>query len=136
VLFVRQWLYLPVEDLRKNPGYWFIPIITENENLETVIDEEAVWRFIDNEISENKEDYDKILEKTVADVLEYVEGVEDLKKIALKAYVQVTMDQSVSDAMDLMDEKNVSLAIAMDNSGIPTGFITTKDVRKALFQAD
>lgn len=50
--------------------------------------------------------------------------------------LQRSFYQSVSDAMDLMDEKIVSLTIVMDKAGIPTGFITTTDVRKKIFQAD
>ncbi|MBU7014723.1 MAG: CBS domain-containing protein [Theionarchaea archaeon] len=123
-----------LERLRKDPSYWFIPVVTDKNTLETVIHEEAVWRFIDSK-TEEKIERDKIVGATVSDVLDYLKGNEDLNKVVSGAYVLVSMDQSLADAADLMDDRNVSLAIVRDEAGIPVGFITTKDVREALFRS-
>lgn len=121
-----------VKKLKTEPGLWFIPIVKDGM-LETVIDEEAIWRFIDHESAQEPPiPYTDILKKTIADVLEYIKAqkLERLREI----YVPVTLDKSAGDVYELMQNKSVFLAVVVDEAGKPTHFITTADVRRILLQ--
>lgn len=113
------------EKLLKEPSRWFIPIVKADGSLETVINEEAAWRFL--------------LEKTpppetkVEELLAYIEATPDLKRFN-QIHVVVTMKTTVGAANDLMDSRHVFLAI-VETDGKPTHFFTTSEVRKLLLQS-
>jgi hypothetical protein len=122
-----------VDKLKTEPERWFITIVKDDGTLENVMHEEGVWRMIDAE-SAAKTPYDDILKKKVSDVLDYAKkpGLERIIGI----YVPVTLDKSAGEANELMKTKNVFLAIIVDETGKPTHFVDTGDVRRLLLHAD
>ena len=122
-----------VEKLKKEPTYWFVPILKKDGTLETVINEEAVWRFMDSEYAKDPPTpYAKILKKKVSDMRKYIKN-EKLERFE-GIYIPVTLDKSAGDVHELMQNKGVFLAIVLDETGKPTHFFTTADVRKVLLQ--
>jgi hypothetical protein len=92
-----------VERLRAEPQRWFIPVVKNDESLDTLLHEQAVWRFVDK-LSSQGTAYDDILKKTISDVLNYVKTTPGLEK-DVNISVTVSMDQSTGEAYDLMQSK-------------------------------
>lgn len=115
----------PVYDkLKSDPDLWFIPVVKDDGTLETVIHEQAVWRFmLDNPSKESDE-------RQVSAILNYLK-TQKLTKLT-DPFVRVKLDTSVSTAYDLMQTRNVFLALVLDDEGKPTHYITTTEVRKLL----
>ncbi|MEN6441931.1 MAG: hypothetical protein ABFD97_25500 [Syntrophobacter sp.] len=122
-----------VDKLRSETGKWFIPIVKDDGTLENIVHEDSVWRMIDTQ-SAAKTPYDDIMKKKMSDVLDFVKK-EKLERF-MGIYVQVGLDRSAGEAYDLMKSKDVYLAIIVDDSGKPTHFIDTGDVRKLLLQVE
>ncbi len=130
-----------VDKLKAKPGYWFITIVNKADGtLKTVIEEEAVWRFLNMEILEDEEKrkqaedvYKGVMGMKVNEVLKLIEKTEALKKFK-DCYVPVTLDKSAGDVHELMQNKGVFLAVVLDDTGKPTHFFTTSDVRQVLLQ--
>jgi hypothetical protein len=116
------------DHLYKHPEYWFVPVVTKDWSLDTVIKEESVYRYL----LENPLEHDA----TINDVLAYVDS---LKPEAVKEFkgihVVVRMDTTAGDANDMMEGKNVDLAIVVSDNK-PTHFITSAEVRKLLLQEE
>jgi len=113
------------DKLIKEPQKWFIPIVKSDGSLETVLNEEAVWRFL----------LDKSLPATatVKDLLDYVDATPELKRFS-QVHVTVPLETTtVGTATELMDSKQVFLVI-VESSGKPTHFFTTSEVRKLLLE--
>ena len=134
-----------LKKLEEVPVLWFIPVVNANGVLTTVLDEEAVYRFIADKIPEAitagvPNPYDDIINRTMKEVEEFAERIEKEAKKGYKrfkdVFVRVTKDQSAGEANDLMASKGVMLAVVIDEGGKPTHFITTADVREALLQLD
>lgn len=125
-----------LKKLKDEPERWFIPIVNDDGTLNTVVHEEAFWRFLDNE-SEAGTAYNDIKQKKVSDVQDFLSKNADLKKKVEGIYVRVTLDKSAGDAYEQMQKKDVYLAVVLDKEGMgkPTHFITTGDVRTVLLQA-
>jgi len=122
----------PVKKLKLEPELWFLPVVHGDGKLLTVLNEEAVWRFIDKEAAA-KVPYTEVMKKTIADVIHYVDhnkGLERFKDISICA----TMDESAAEANHEMQQKEVHLAVIMDRTEKPTHYITTNDIRKTLLQ--
>ncbi|KYK27530.1 MAG: hypothetical protein AYK19_06625 [Theionarchaea archaeon DG-70-1] len=122
-----------LEKLKAVPTYWFIPVVDDKGRLDTVIEEEAVWRFVDKE-SENKTPYEEIKKKKISDMLAYLDMEKKLKKKVIDKFVSVTMDESAGHANELMQKKDCSVAIVVNEKGKPTHFLTTGDVREVLLR--
>ena len=124
-----------MDKLRAEPGRWFIPIAKDDGSLETIIHEEGVWRFLDEESSAGIAHTD-IMQKKISDVLAFLKepANEDLKKKVQDIYVHVTLDKSAGDANELMQSKGIYLAVITDEKGKPTHFFDTGDVRRVLLQ--
>ena len=122
-----------VDKLRTETGKWFIPIVKDDGTLEDVIHEDTVWRMVDAE-SAGGIPYADIMNKKVSDVLDFVKK-QKLERL-MGIYVPVNLDKSAGDAYDLMKTKNVYLAIIVDETGKPTHFIDTGDVRRLLLHAE
>ncbi len=124
-----------VEKLKKEPWLWFVPIVKDG-TLENIIDEEAIWRFIDREYAkEPPTPYAEILKnKKVSDVLEYIRDKKNELERLEGIYIAVTLDKSAGDVHELMQNKGVFLAVVLDETGKPTHFFTTADVRQVLLQ--
>lgn len=112
--------------LMTEPSRWFIPIVKADGTLETVINEEAVWRFLLNT------DTPPVAGDTVEKLLAYIDSKPELIRFK-QIYVPVTMDATVGAANELMEGKQVFLAI-VETDGKPTHFFTTAEVRKLLLQ--
>jgi hypothetical protein len=121
-----------VQKLKSEPERWFIPILKEDGKLETLIHEQAVWRFIDQQC-EAGTPYVDALKKNMSDVLTYVKATSGLEK-DLNIYVVVGMDQSTGEAYDLMQSRKVYIAIVLDEKGMPKQYIDTADVRNLLLK--
>jgi len=123
------------DTLTQRPERWFVPVVKEDGALETVVNEEAVWRFLIDKIPStdaNEGDRKKYTDATVGDLLEYIDKTETLKRFN-QIHVTVPMDTNVGTANDLMDSRHVFLAI-VTSEGKPTHFLTTSEVRKLLLQ--
>jgi CBS domain len=121
--------------LNQKPERWFVPVVKKDGTLDTVINEEAVWRFLLDKLppeSAPADVKDKYANATVGDLLAYIDENEPLKRFN-QIHTVVAMDTSVGAANDLMDSRNVFLAI-VTSEGKPTHFFTTTDVRKLLLQ--
>ena len=80
----------------------------------------------------SQEDRKKYADYIVGDLLKYIDKVEALKRFN-QVHVAVPMETNVGTANDLMDSKNVFLAV-VTSQGKPTHFFTTAEVRKLLLQ--
>ena len=113
------------QQLTDMPERWFVPIVRDDGTLDTVINEEAVWRYLVD--LGKKPDQEK-----VENLLKYIEGKPALKRFK-DIHVTVTMETMAGTANDLMDSRHVFLAIVVSERK-PTHFFTTSDVRKLLLQ--
>jgi hypothetical protein len=123
------------ETLSQRPERWFAVIIKEDGTLETVINEEAVWRFLVDKLppaSAEESIRKRYEEATVDDLIKFIEETEALKRFN-QIHVTVAMEANVGTANDLMDSRHVFLAI-VTSDGKPTHFFTTSEVRKLLLQ--
>jgi hypothetical protein len=120
------------QKLKDEPERWFIAVAKDDGGLETVIHEQAIWRFIDKQ-SEAGTAYADILDKTVAEAIAYVKGTLGLDRLE-GIYVAVTLDKSAGYAHELMQSKDVYLSIVTDERGKPTHYVTTGDLRNLLLQ--
>jgi hypothetical protein len=123
--------------LKEKPEYWFIPVLTDDGKIDTVIEEEAVWRYVEEETGKAK-DTDKISDvrkkigdTTLEDLLKYVEGNKSLASFK-DQYVLLGPDQNVYDAYQQMEQKGVKLAIVTGSEGTAKYFITTGDLRRTM----
>lgn len=125
-----------LDKVKIDPTVWFIPIVKDDGTLNTVLHEDALWRYITDNVGKGAV-YEELLKKGISDVLEFLDLDEnkDLKKKVGKIYVPVTLDKSASDAYELMQQQAVFLAIVIDDKSKPTHYITTADVRMVLLQA-
>lgn len=131
-----------VVDVRKKleaePSRWFIPIIKKDDGtLETVVNEEAVWRFL--LAPEGQEPPPPAPPappapptKKISDLLTYIASKPDLMRFR-DIHITVPMETTVGAASDLMESQRVFLAIVV-SEGKPTHFFTTSEVRKILLQ--
>jgi hypothetical protein len=152
------------DKLQGDPARWFVPIVRDDGGLETVINEEAVWRFLlanpgqppnplakpdlppEKQPGPNpgdplapppaKPEPDKTptADKTVEEILAFLETHEELRRFR-QIHVSVAIGTTVGAANDLMDSKHVFLAI-VETDGKPTHFFTTSEVRKLLLQSE
>jgi len=122
-------------ELVQKPERWFIPVVKDDGTLETVLNEEAVWRYLDEK--RPPEDASAEVKKafadaTVGDLLKHIDATEALKRFE-KIHAVVAMETNVAAATELMDSRHVFLAIVA-SEGKPTHFFTTSEVRKLLLQ--
>ena len=94
-----------------------------------VIDEEAVWRYLVDMKTDGG---------TLKNVLDYLEGVPKLKRRTDKIYVDASLDNNVGfvDEKIKEREKDVYVAIIIDDKGKPTHYITTGDIRRILMKCE
>src|SRR5206468_444024 len=122
------------------PDFWFVPVIAADGKLVKVLNGEAFHRFILDRMAtfqgtvSLEEARNQTHNRTVQDVLDYLQGQPQLKKL-WELDVVASMDDSVGKANDLMDRQNVKMAIVLDENHMPTHYITTGDVRTVLLQS-
>ena len=124
-------LEIIIDRLKVDTWRWFISIVDDKDRLDNVIHEEAIWRFVDKE-SKDGTPYTKIMEMEVSKALQYIKE-ESLGRLE-EIYVSVKLAESAGDAYERMQDKDVSLAVILDDKGKPTHFITTADIRRVLLQ--
>lgn len=112
-------------ELTAKPERWFVPVVKSDGTLDTVINEEAVWRFLLQPTSPPASG-------TVADVMTFIAATPALKRF-IDIHAVVSMETTVGAANDLMDSRHVFLAI-VTSEGKPTHFFTTSEVRKLLLK--
>lgn len=120
------------DKLEGDPARWFIPILRDDGSLETVINEEAVWRFLLANPEQPAKPDEPAAGKTVEDLLAFLDTHKELGRFR-QIHVSVAIGTTVGAANDLMDSKHVFLAI-VETDGKPTHFFTTSEVRKLLLQ--
>ena len=125
-----------VTALQAHPEYWFITVVRDDGGLATVIEEEALWWFVNEQIisEENKDKkaeaaYDAVMKTTVQMVLE-AKGPSRHRD----RHVVARLDSSVGDVYASMQEKGLNLAVVLDEAGKPTHFFTTADIRRVLLR--
>jgi hypothetical protein len=119
------------DKLQNDPARWFIPILRDDGSLETVINEEAVWRFL---LANPGQAANTTPPPTVEGILAFLDTHEELGRFR-QIHVSVAIGTTVGAANDLMDSKHVFLAI-VETDGKPTHFFTTSEVRKLLLQGE
>ena len=127
-----------MDKLKEHQKLWFIPIADKDGKVETIINEEAIWRFVMEEKETPKADEPSAavvanVEKTVNDVLVYIRSNDKLKRFE-EIFVRVTLDGSAGDAYEQMQSKGASLAAVADETGKLTHYFTNGDVRRVLLQ--
>ena len=121
--------------LEAEPARWFVPVVKSDKSLETVINEEAVWRFLLSPITPPPPAASAgSPKKTVQDILDYIDSDKNLKRFR-DIQVTVPMETTVGAAYELMESKHLFLTI-VESEGKPTHFFTTSDVRKMLMQGN
>lgn len=121
------------DKLKSNVDLWFVPVVDEKGVLDSILHEEVIWRFL----IDNEKTREEALKQPISDLNEFIDksckdnpGLKKLKD----TYVKVTLDKSVIDANELMQNKEVSLAVVVDESGKPIGYVTFGDVRRVMFK--
>lgn len=117
-----------VTKFEENPKYWFMTVVKADGALETVLEADGLWRFINTKVKEGKT-YDEIMQMTVEAMLE-PKQVEPFKD----RHVTATLDKSAGNVYEQMQNKEVFVAIIVDEGGKPTHFFTTGDVRNVVLQ--
>jgi len=131
------------ERLEKYPGYWFIPVFDKDAKLETVLEEEAFWRYIyDMSEHETKKPdaktfggaIDELMARPLSELIEHIEASHELKKEFHDIFVRCNLEQSAGDVYSKMNlsHRDIRLAIVFDETGKPTHFFTTTEVRRLL----
>lgn len=122
-----------IEKLKKEPIRWFIPI-TEKDAFKTVINEEVIYRFIQEKAEKDKEDWNKIKDHKVSDALTFLDSDKSLKERCSDIYVSAKLDDSAAQINEEMEKKNLTLAIITDEKAKPIQYITTADIRRVLLR--
>jgi hypothetical protein len=123
-----------IDKLKAEPQRWFVPVTEENGSLKTLLHEQAIWRFIDEQSSAKADYQGMTLKKKVSDVITFLE--EKHLERDMDIFVTVAMDQTAGEAFDLMQNKKVSLAVVLDEKKAPKYYIDTADVRTLLLRTD
>jgi hypothetical protein len=113
---------------------WFIPIIKSDGSLENVIHEDAVWVYIDRQSAANVP-HATILQKTIADVADFIAKDPQLKEDYDSIYIPVSLDDKAGEVHESMLRKDVYLAVIINRKGKPEEFFTTADMRIFLLQS-
>lgn len=125
-----------LEKLKKEEERWFIPISKADGALDTVLHEEAVWRFIEQE-SQTGATYADIQKKQLSDVVTYVNTLPPkVIKRLMGIYVAVSPDKNAGEAYEMMNTKGVFIAIVVDEKGKPIQYFDTGDIRRLLLRFD
>jgi hypothetical protein len=131
-----------MDKLKKETAYWFIPILKDDGKIDTVIEEEAVWRYLEDKMVEEEKSNpnaklsditEKIKSADLGELLSYIEADENLRKFK-DQYISLELDQNMYNAYEQMDQKGIKLAIVSDADGKAKYFITTGDIRKVMAQ--
>lgn len=121
------------DKLKGDVTWWFIVVTKKDDgSLVTVLEEEALWRFIDSEAAEGKKPGEAFAGKTVQDLLNYLKGNKNknLAKKVCNIFLKITNDHTVGAVNDQMLEKRVFLSIITDGSNRPVSYVSSDDIRR------
>lgn len=123
--------------MKQNVDWWFFIIINESGTIRSILHEEAFWRFdaYEQEKSINNSLVD-LSKYTISDVINFVEKIENKRKALCDFYIEIKMYNSLSTVNDLMEEKEVGLAIITDENNKPTHFFKSKNIRECLLKEE
>ncbi|MDO9324862.1 MAG: hypothetical protein Q7T80_07890 [Methanoregula sp.] len=122
------------DKLIEDVNWWFIVVTKEDDSLSTVIEEEAVWRYI-NEMRKGGLKTDEELEtKTVESLLEFIRKDLILAKKVDGIYVKVSNNYTLGVVNDLMLDQGIFLAIITDDANKPVSYVSSDDIRKAFLK--
>lgn len=129
-----------LERVLKDPEKWFVTILDEQGRLSNVINEEAIHKYLADKTKEEtkvaKEVYADLMETPISEVVKYIEDQsKTTRKLAklINIYVPMSIEQNCITALDMMDKEEKYLTFIVDAQGVPKGYLTTSDLRKALF---
>lgn len=122
-----------IAKLKAEPQRWFVPIVAADGSLQTVLHEQAIWRFVYDRVSDGATT-GEVSEKTISDVIDYVKKTPGLEK-DINIYVAVTEEQTAGEAYDLMQANKVFIAVVIDRNKEPKYYFDTADIRNLLFQS-
>ncbi len=126
------------EWFKKNVENYFVLIVDKDEKYQNTLNEEALYRFINNETETNankkySEIRDAFNDKNIQDVIEYIKSQKKKELQTLVEYgIPLNEDTKASAANEILENQNKKLAIVVDAQNQPTGFITTSDIRRLL----
>jgi len=129
-----------IDQLEKKPGYWFIPVTSDDGKIINVIEDEAVWRYYQKrtiEEVENKPDVktteinQKIREALVKELIQWIKSDKQLEEF-IDQYLLLNQDQSVFHVNNEFEKKDMALGIVSDSEGVAKFYITTGDIRRTM----
>lgn len=130
-----------IKQLEEKPELWFIPIIDEKKKLVTVVNDEAVFGYVSEQIRSKsqmkvEEAVKSIHEQDIESLLKWIRGKTDSgwRRRMIDIFVQAKMEESAGYVSDKMNEKEVYLTIITNDQGEPTHSLTTSDIRQALLR--
>ncbi len=128
----EDFLITVYDKLKTDVSWWFIVITKKDGSLETVVHEEAIWRFIDSLALDGKKPDEELKKITVQALLDYLkeEKNKDLATKVKDIYIRVTYDYTLGAVNDLMLDKKLFLSIITDESNKPVSYISSDDVRR------
>jgi hypothetical protein len=122
-----------VKKMKEDSDFWFVPIVKNDGSLETVVHEEAFWRYIHDRFESGSDKYGDTVKHKITDLLTYIRKIPGLARLD-KIHVIANLDQSAGEVNEMMKDKGGFLAIIVDSDNKPTHYITTGDIRKVLMQ--
>lgn len=130
----------PIYDkLKSEPESWFITV--KKDEKYTVINEEAVWRYLDyiqlekDPTSDKPISYEDAKKKTIDDVLTYIDADDSLKELLKDIHVPTSLDKSALETYDEMvsNNKTIAIVIALE-SDEPTHYVELSDIKNILME--
>ena len=115
-----------VDGIKDLLGYWFVPIVDDTKGtLKDVIHARAFWG------ADLKDD------ATVGTITAKLDEKDETRKLhGAGFYVEVSLDDKISDVYDLLTKKGAEVAIVVDGSKKPTHCVTKMDLRAFLKMTD
>jgi len=136
--------------LNEHPERWFIPVVQKDPSrpILTVLNEEAIWRFLvhisstaqnSTSIPEDKttaQSHPVVQEKSkVKDLIQFVKEDPNLKKRLIDIYVTATLESTIAEMNNAMTEKGANLTIILGKNKEPLYFITSGDIRRFILNS-
>lgn len=114
------------KEVKENADIWFIPVVNDKGILETVIHEEALYRY--------KLEPDAKSDAKIEDLLAFVRSKENIKKEVENFWIEMNMDDDFGTAEILLAHAKARIAIIVDANRVPTHVISTGDIRRVLLK--
>jgi hypothetical protein len=108
--------------LAKLKGYWFVPVVEEETGIvQDIIHAQVFWLST----------FDDAL--TIKEIVSKMDEDKELRKLHGDLfYVKVSSDDRISDAYNLMCQKDAEVAIVVDEKGKPSHCLSKTDLRTFL----